>query len=50
MGGKCDNKEGVLNQEHPFPRVLGYQRGSDIKEGYITDIKVYLRLKTWHPV
>ena len=30
---KCDNKEGDLNWAHPFPRVLEYYKGSDIKEG-----------------
>jgi hypothetical protein len=25
MGEKCDNKEGYLNLEHPFPRVLGLE-------------------------
>jgi hypothetical protein len=34
MRGTCDNEEGELNQEQPFPRVLGYKR-SDIKEGDI---------------
>ena len=32
MGGNRDNKERYFNQEHSFPRVLGYERGSDIKE------------------
>ena len=30
--GKCDNKEGDLNSAHPFCKVLGYKRGSDITE------------------
>jgi hypothetical protein len=30
MREKCDNNEGYLNQALPFPRVLGYKRGSDI--------------------
>ena len=30
--GKCDNKEGDLNGAHPFPRVMGYKKGSDIME------------------
>ena len=25
---------------HPFPRVMGYKRESDIMEGGITDVKV----------
>ena len=41
MGGKCDNKEGYLNCKHPFPRVFGYKTGSDIKEGDITEVRVY---------
>ena len=36
-----DNKEGDMDQEHPFPMVLGYQRGSDIRE-----VKVYL-ISVW---
>lgn len=27
---------------HMFPRVSGYRRGSDIKEGDITEVRVYL--------
>ena len=42
MGGKYDNKEGDLIWEHPFPKVSGYKRGSDIKEGDITVVRVYL--------
>ena len=41
MGGICDNKEGGLNREHLFPRVLGYKGRSVIKEGGITEIRVY---------
>ena len=37
MGGKCDNKEEVLNWAHPLPKVLGYKRKSDIRE-----VKVYI--------
>ena len=37
MGGKCDNKKGDLNWEHPFPRIWEYKRGSDIKEGDIME-------------
>ena len=44
MGGNCDNKEGILWYEHPFPRVLGYKRGSDIKEGDITKVRCILRI------
>lgn len=29
---KCDNKEEYLNCAHPFPRVSGYEIGSDIME------------------
>ena len=28
--GKYDSREGGLNCAHPFPRRLGYNRGSDI--------------------
>ena len=42
IGGRCDNKEGGLNWEHMFPRVLGYKRRSDIIECDITDVKVYV--------
>ena len=38
MRGKCDNKEGDVNLARPFPRVLGYKRGSDI-----TEVRVYLQ-------
>ena len=37
MGGKCDNKEGYSNREHPFPRVSRYKK-DDIKEGDIPEI------------
>jgi hypothetical protein len=30
MGRQCDNEKGNLKWAHPFPRVLGYKRGSDI--------------------
>ena len=40
-GRECGSKEGDLHQTHPFPRVLGYKRGSDITKGDITKIKVY---------
>ena len=36
----CDNKEEEFNQEHLFPRILGYMRGSDIKEGDIMEFRV----------
>lgn len=29
MRGKCDNEEGGFKLAHPFPKVLGYKRGSD---------------------
>jgi hypothetical protein len=38
MGGNHDNKEWDLNQKHPFPKVLGYKRWSDIKEVNITEL------------
>ena len=38
MGGECDNKEGDLKWEHPVPRVSGYKRRSDVKEGDITEV------------
>ena len=41
MRWKCDNKEGDLSWEHPFPRVSGYKRGSYIKEADILEIRVY---------
>ena len=47
MGGNCDNKEGILRYEHPFPRVLGYKRGSDIKKGDITKVRCILRILYW---
>ena len=40
MEGECDNKERNLNWEHMFSRILGYMRGSDIKEGDIAEVKV----------
>jgi hypothetical protein len=43
VGEKCDNKEGDVNGAHPFPRVLGYLRGSDITEGDITEVRVYMQ-------
>ena len=42
MRGKCENKEGDLNWAHPFPRVLGFKRDNDIKEGDNTEVRVYL--------
>ena len=32
MGEKGKNKEWDLNSKHPFPKVLGYKKRSDIKE------------------
>jgi hypothetical protein len=40
MGGECDNKEEQLNLEHLFLGRLRYKRGSDIKEGDITEVKM----------
>ena len=40
MGGKCDNKEGDSNQEHPLLRVLGSKRRSQLKEGDIMEVRV----------
>ena len=40
-GEKCDNKEWVLNYEHPFPWVSRYWRVSDIMEVDITEFTVY---------
>ena len=31
-----------INQEHPFPRVWGYKRRSDIKEVDIIKFRVYI--------
>jgi hypothetical protein len=41
VGGRCDKKEGYLAWAHTFLRVLGYERGSDITEGDITEVRVY---------
>ena len=41
MGGKCDKKEGALISKHPFSRVLGHKRSSDVKEGDIMKVRVY---------
>ena len=41
MGEKCDNMEGYINWEHPFPRISRYKRASDIKEGDSTEVRVY---------
>lgn len=35
MREKCDNMEGNSNWVHPFPKVLGYKRGSEITKGDI---------------
>jgi len=35
MGGKCDNKERDINRTRMLPRVLGYERRSDITEGKV---------------
>ena len=42
MRGKCDDKEGDLNNAHPFPRVSGYKRGSDIMEVRVYDNHDYM--------
>jgi hypothetical protein len=42
MGGKHDNKDGHLNQGHPFPMVLGYKR-SDIRGVDRTKFTMHLR-------
>ena len=41
MEGKCDNKEGAIDWDQPLPRILGYKRGSEIKEGDTTKVRVY---------
>ena len=41
-GEKGDNKEWELNYAHPFPRVSGYQRVSDIMEVDISEFRVYI--------
>ena len=42
MEGQCGKKEGHLNEAHPFPRVWGYKRGSNIMEGNIVEVRVYI--------
>ena len=37
-GGKCDNKEEYFILAHPFYRILGHKRGSDIMEGDIMEL------------
>ena len=32
---------GILNWAHPFSKILGYERGSDITEGDIMEVMVY---------
>jgi hypothetical protein len=44
MGGKRDNKEWDFNQEHSFPRILEYERKSDIKEVDIMEFRVNAKL------
>ena len=43
---KCDYKERDSNCAHPFPRVSGYKRGSNITKGGITKGRVYHILST----
>jgi len=38
----CDQKEGDLNWAHLFPKVSDYKEGSDIIEGDITEVRMYL--------
>jgi hypothetical protein len=42
-GKKCDSKEWDLNEEHPFPRVLGYQTTTNITRVDIMKFRVYLQ-------
>jgi hypothetical protein len=44
MGGKRDNKEWDFNWEHSFPRILEYERKSDIKEVDIMEFRVNAKL------
>ena len=41
MGGKCDNKDWDLNCEHPFSKVSGYKRRSDVKEFDIMEFRLH---------
>ena len=41
MRGRWENDEGDFNRAHPFPRVSGSKRGSDIVEGDNTEVRVY---------
>ena len=41
MGGKRDNREGGVNREHLFPRILGYERSHN-KEVDIIEFRVWL--------
>ena len=48
MRGKRDNKEWDWNFEHPFSRVSGYKRRSNIKEVDVMELDVYI-YSTWRP-
>ena len=45
MERKYDNEEGDWNWAYTFPKISGYKIGSDITEGDITEVKVYLHTK-----
>jgi hypothetical protein len=47
MKGKCDSKDGDLSWEHPVPSISRYKRKSDIKEGDIMEVKVYIHPKIY---
>ena len=48
MTRNCDNEEGDLNKAYLFPRILGYKRRSDILEGGIIEVKVYMKFISSH--
>jgi hypothetical protein len=41
-GREIGQQGGRFEMRHTFPRVLGCKRGSGIKEGDITEVRVYL--------
>ena len=43
MGEKHVNKERDANRTHPFLRVSRYKRGSDITEGDVIEVRVYVK-------